>query len=368
MNEQELLAQFISITGIEDIEVGKRLLEENQWDLNRAVNASLAGQSSPVDREPHPNLFSPHPIHMEHPLQQMIQSMMMGQPHNLQQNLHQIIHAMSPIPGMMLQAKPYNSRQFRDHFEHRFGTVHPTFIQTSFNQAIDKARSEIKFLIAFVHDAQNPAMEKFCRESLCAEFVTTFINEHFIFWAGDITDSEGYSITSELRNGILGIYFSNSAGDPILVDSITDGLAPNDLIFHLINIMDEKGFHLDEAKAEQMNREMDRMLREQQDADFAAALAADAEKERQLEETRMRDHEEKAFQQFEDEAKKISQLEISSRKSDKKRRLVEVCGDEAGSTLIAIRLLDGKKIQRRFHSTQTIQVNIKLKNQVEKLS
>lgn len=39
-----------------------------------------------------------------------------------------------------------------------------------------------------------------------------------------------------------------------------------------------------------MNREMDRMLREQQDADFAAALAVDSEKERQLEELRMRDH------------------------------------------------------------------------------
>ena len=47
-------------------------------------------------------------------------------------------------------------------FEELFGPVHPAFIETSYTEAIRKARNDYKFLIIYLHSSMHTDTPDFC--------------------------------------------------------------------------------------------------------------------------------------------------------------------------------------------------------------
>nr|GEU91740.1 hypothetical protein [Tanacetum cinerariifolium] len=69
--------------------------------------------------------------------------------------------------------------------------MHPSFVQEGFTEAVQRSRREFKLLFVYLHSWDDHGTEAFCKETLCSEAVSGFVNENFVAWA----DSVGQSIS-----------------------------------------------------------------------------------------------------------------------------------------------------------------------------
>jgi FAS-associated factor 2 len=71
-----------------------------------------------------------------------------------------------------------SARRFVQKFEADYGTVHPCFIQDSYKAAIDRAKTEGKFLLVYLHSEEHEDTPTFCRwivalqHTTCSPFFT----------------------------------------------------------------------------------------------------------------------------------------------------------------------------------------------------
>jgi len=153
----------------------------------------------------------------------------------------------------------------------------------------------------------------------------------------------------------LAVVFHDNYGDQQVLDSVSGFIGAEDLITRLINVLDIKGHILDKAKEEQLTREYDRKIQEEQDRQFAEALALDSEKQQQEAEENRKRREEEIFQQLDTTLQELNKEQSIQQKKRKAEQLIPEPVIESNSTRIAVRLTDGTKIERRFPVSATIQ-------------
>jgi hypothetical protein len=114
----------------------------------------------------------------------------------------------------------------------KYGEPLPRLFIGSFDEAINKAKRDFKFLLVYLHSDIHENTPRFCRslitislscftsfcfffeshwkiflcmfwneclvsrKVLCTERITSFIDEHFIVWAGDVQTAEGFKVSS----------------------------------------------------------------------------------------------------------------------------------------------------------------------------
>jgi len=192
------------------------------------------------------------------------------------------------------------SARFVQLIESRFGNHHPTFVNGTYVQAVERARSECKLLFIYLHCELNDNATNFCRNTLCTEVLASFINDNFVAWASNIKFPQGFQVnnilsaTSYPYMAILccnpvGTMRDLSASNVGIVDRIEGMLSTDDLIARLYQALDGFGHLLNGARQERERREVDRRLRVEQDDAYRQSLAEDEEKER-----RMREEQERA--------------------------------------------------------------------------
>lgn len=71
---------------------------------------------------------------------------------------------------------------FVTEFERRYGKIHPSFMQEGFTEAVQRSRCEFKLLFVYLHSWDDNDTDEFCKETLCSEAVTDFVNENFVAW------------------------------------------------------------------------------------------------------------------------------------------------------------------------------------------
>lgn len=184
----------------------------------------------------------------------------------------------------------------------------------------------------------------------------------FVFWAASITQRDGAAAHNALRapalpflavvaapNGRViadgdlaranfGTVLAVRAGPPALVGG-GEGTAA-----WLGRVLERHGGILEEMRRTRAERESARLLREQQDAEYARALEEDRERERAAEAEKRKREEEK---------ERLRTLE--ERRERKRVALGEEPDKGAGVASVALRLPDGSKVLRRFLLTDAME-------------
>mmetsp|Transcript_18565 Transcript_18565/g.42999 ORF Transcript_18565/g.42999 Transcript_18565/m.42999 type:complete len:305 (-) Transcript_18565:1480-2394(-) len=130
-------------------------------------------------------------------------------------------------------------------------------------------------------------------------------------------------------------------------------MSPTTLAHHLSTVLQRHQVYLAEQEARRLQLQQEVQLRQEQDAEYQAALLADQERQRQLQQERDR------IQQAEREALEAQQAELRAKQDrlEQAKRLLGLGEPTSGDiTRIRFVLSSGRKLERKFLNTDTIQV------------
>lgn len=393
--QEEALATFRAVTAIEDDDQARRILESFSWDLDQAVSSFLDDPHLIQSQAPHQSsrrqsergsqsgivtdgsLASQNRTQLALAPPQNSTAPQNASPNGLpfprvprwifvmlspfrflwsfvSNMTSKLMHLLSG-PAHLIESAPGDTptRRFLSFYESRYGNAHPTFFDGSYLSALATANSQLKFLLVYIHSESHRLTSSFCRSVLANESFISTANDSFITWAGSITQRDAAAAHHALRAPALpfmavvaapsqpgsmdiaraqfGTLLSLRAG-PSLVTGGAQAATT-----WLTRVLQRHTPLLDAVRAQRMERESARMLRQQQDEEFAASLEADQRKEREAEEERARE---------ESYRKRLEDLEV--RRVRKKEALGEEPEKGPGIASIVLRLPDGTRVGRRF--------------------
>ena len=263
--------------------------------------------------------------------------------------------------------------------------IMPEFQVCGHYEALSRARNASKFLVCYLHAPAHQSARRFCRETLTDPLVSTFLNENFVVWGGSVTQSrDAYRLAQALRvskypcvavltstsiiqnfGGLSALSRRQVASSSMALMAVFEGfLSPESTIQLLQRILDDHGPMLVAARAEQQEREYNRLIREEQEAAFAESLAEDQRREAEREALREKEREkereaEEAERQLREEQQKMQEMQeaVVQRRRARSETIPEepLAGGE-DVTKILIRLPDGSRVQRRFLNHDKIRV------------
>jgi len=214
-------------------------------------------------------------------------------------------------------------------------------------------------ILTYIHSADHQDTDKFCSQVLFGnELITEYINEHFVFWIGDISTIEGYVMANQLRatthphlsvihpNGTIIETFSGSRSYLQLMQEFT--------VLEQLPLFQEIQENNRQNELSQQQLAVDRMLREEQEEAYQASLRADREREEAL----RKEREEAEAKKREEEEK----IRLEAQKEEEKKQLFEQKlknlppEPKEGDVLsLAFRLPNGKRLQRKFSIDNPVQ-------------
>ncbi|KAH7440870.1 hypothetical protein KP509_03G014700 [Ceratopteris richardii] len=208
---------------------------------------------------------------------------------------------------------------FIRNFEQEHGMFHPSFERRSFIDALRLAKVQFKFLLVYLHSPDHENTPSFVEQTLCSESVVQFLNEHFIIWGGTIRASEGYKMSISLKASTFpfcAVVMASGNHRVALLQQLEGHRSAADLVSVLQKVLDEQGSSLVAARIEEEARESNRRLRDEQDAAYRAALAADRERELQ----RRMEAEQLASEKAEAERRKRQEAIVAERAAQEAAR------------------------------------------------
>jgi len=242
------------------------------------------------------------------------------------------------------------------------------FVELSHSDAMQMAKSEYKLCFVYLHSPRHDDALDFCKDVLNDPNVASFINEKFVAWGGDVSNSDALLLAlgvSPLSFPYCALF--NSSGSRISLVVSVEGYCDSDELLEVLEkSIEEASSSMSEARTRNEAAENDRLLREEQDVAFRASLAADvakeAERKREIEEeeARLKEAENKRLEneRIESENRRKEEdraLALKNRRKEKAMRLKpepEMSVAE-NVTKIAFRMADGSRVERRFASQES---------------
>ncbi|KAH6815757.1 hypothetical protein C2S51_020577 [Perilla frutescens var. frutescens] len=241
---------------------------------------------------------------------------------------------------------------FLSTFEQQYGTMHPFFYACRFMDALKIAQDDHKFMFMYIHSPEHPFTPSFCRETLCSELVVQFLDANFVCWGGLDSRGEGLQMSTTLRVSSFPFcaIVAPAPGDNNLavLQQMEGPVSPAELVEILHRTLEEQGLAFGSGSSRaslEEKRRADRLLKEEQDAAYLAALKIDQEKER-------------------DRKQKKPILESASKQPNKaKLKSASISAETSHSnevkkgevTQILIRFPNGERREHSFLSTDKIQ-------------
>ncbi|XP_035223428.1 FAS-associated factor 2-like isoform X2 [Stegodyphus dumicola] len=367
--QTEKLLQFQDLTGIEDIERCRNILESHNWDLEVATQVTLNM------REGAPSVYRPLPrtppsVVASPPDQRVFLAVRSWQPTGLLgwsflfisfpfQFVYSALVRLARYALSFIRADPRRTvtdpirdvTTFIEQFEETYGTEHPIFYRGTYYQAVNDAKQDLKFLLVYLHGDDHQDTDEFCRTVLCNPEVVNFVNSSFLFWACSVNTSEGYRVSQALRENtypFLAVIVLRE-NRMTVVARLEGPTEPELLIRRLRLIINDNEASLIAARLERHERSVNQSIRQQQDEAYKESLRADQEKERR----RREEQELKARLEME-ERNKI--LEEQRRKEEIRRQKIELADqipeepaeDHPSTIRLMIKLPNGTRLVRRF--------------------
>jgi FAS-associated factor 2 len=92
-----------------------------------------------------------------------------------------------------------DTRRFLADFDMKFGSQHPQFSDSSYQNAVAQAFQNSRFLLVYIHSPMHEDTSRFCRQVLCTQTFSNFVDNEMMMWAGQVWDAEAYSLSIQLR-------------------------------------------------------------------------------------------------------------------------------------------------------------------------
>ena len=248
--------------------------------------------------------------------------------------------------------------RFINQFETKYGPIHPVFYRGTYNQALEEAKRDLKFLLVYLHSEQHEDTQHFCQTVITSELFDDFLIENnILFWSSSVTTAEGYRVSQQLRESsypflALIVVKQNRM---VVVRKFEGKTSIETLLTELKLSIEDNESGLTAARLEREEWIKSQLIRKQQDEAFAQSLRADQEKERKK-------LEEKSKREAQQRVQKEKQLEESRRKErllQLRDSLVREIPSEPeptdpNATKLAIKLPNGTRLERRFLKSQSI--------------
>ncbi|KAL5972292.1 hypothetical protein ACLOJK_041545 [Asimina triloba] len=177
---------------------------------------------------------------------------------------------------------------FLTSLEQHYGFSHPFFYACRFVEALKMAEEESKPLFIYLHLPDHPHTAPFCTQTLGSDLVVQFLDANFISWGAIANRGEGLHMTNALRVPnfpfcaiIMPLSTSAENNNVAVLQQVEGPVSPAQLVEILQRTIEEQGSAFRAARAaDEERRVANRLLREEQDAAYHAALQLDREKER----------------------------------------------------------------------------------------
>ncbi|KAI7738133.1 hypothetical protein M8C21_014542 [Ambrosia artemisiifolia] len=384
------IAQFQSITGLQDTDLCTEILSAHNWNLDQAIS-TITSTHQPPDPQPIPFIEQPpNNQHVGPPnlawklitLPISIVSASLGLVSGavglglwvvggvLSYSFNMIGLSNSSARLVSVSNAVTEAREFVLQFEREYGDRrHVSFVEEGFMDALERSRREFKLLFVYLHSPDHPDTPRFCEGCLCDEVLVEFVNENFVAWGGSIRGSEGFKMSNSLkadRFPFCAVVMAATNQRIALLQQVEGPKSPEEMLTILQRVLEESAPVLVTARLDAEERRNNIRLREEQDAAYQAALEADQARERQRREEEERLEREAAEaerkQKEEEEARERAAIEAA----EKEAKLIKLREEKYLSlgpepekgpdvTQVLVRLPNGERKGRRFHSSATIQ-------------
>ena len=212
VEQTELLVQLQELTGLEDLQVCRALLESRDWDLEAVVQEQLGlgGGGEPTGPSAAP--VPPQPagragavwaparntlgwlLHLV-ALPARIFTGGLGAVWSFVTSLLGL-----PTESGRAQAGSGDPRQdvatFITEFEARYGSEHPPFHRGGYHAVLEQAKQELRFLVVYLHSEEHQDTDRFCQEVLSSQAVRDQLAaSNALLWGCSVSRPEGYRVS-----------------------------------------------------------------------------------------------------------------------------------------------------------------------------
>ncbi|KAG1692961.1 FAS-associated factor 2-B [Nymphon striatum] len=355
--------QPADLTGIEDMQECRRLLESHGWNLEAAVQDTLN------IREGTPSVFNPP---SDNPPPVLNDSINQRHYHNVAQprphGLFSWFFYFTSLPFRFIFSSFLNISvfifnlfrvtdptievvSFIQSYNEKYGSRHPVFYQGTYSQALNDAKRELKFLLVYLHSDDHQHTQDFCLNTLANQSIIDFVNVNLLFWACSVTTTEGYRVSQALREGtypFMAVIVLRQ-NKMTIVARLSGSISPDELISELTNVMADNESSLVVARADREERSLNQTLRRQQDEAYEESLKADQEKERKKREEKLQQEQAEEMKIREIKEKLQAKEELRKRKIDLIEQIpAEPAENDPDAVRIMIKLPNGARLDRRF--------------------
>ncbi|CAB3404903.1 unnamed protein product [Caenorhabditis bovis] len=247
-------------------------------------------------------------------------------------------------------------------------------LETAIRQAFDNSECSMRRPLAiYIHNEKSIASNIFPTQVLCTEAISSLLRHQYIFWPWDITSDSNFMKLlewlqilniSDVRQTLQRLSMSSHESFPLIaiivrdkstfrLSNICKGVETADAVVEklMAGIEEYDSIRVREMK-EKREREEREKIRNEQEAEYQASLAAD----RARMEARRREIED---QKAEEERRARAEEEENMRRQTLASMLPsEPAANEQNIVHIKFRLPEGAQELRRFRSNETIQVLI----------
>lgn len=375
--QTEKIIQFQDMTGIEDLDRCQRILQQHDWNIETAVQDTFNEQEGvpSVFNQPAPQEPRTPPVNTQ-PSDQRVFTVASRRPHGIFQWTYFVLafpfrfvyttisdvlnfvwslfrqdprrNVVDPVGDVMRFIQTYNDL---------YGNTHPVFYQGTYSQALNDAKSELKFLLVYLHGDNHQDTPEFCRTTLGNNDVIEFINSRMLFWACNTNSPEGYRVSRALKENTypflaLIVLRQNRM---TVVARIEGPIGPAELMQRVDRLISDNEAGLVAARADREERSFNQTLRQQQDEAYEESLRADREKARKKQE----EEEEIRQQEMLVEEQKREKERILQEKENRKEELKNEIPEEPSPTdpdaiTVVLKLPHGARVERRFLKSQSL--------------
>lgn len=235
-----------------------------------------------------------------------------------------------------------------------------------FVAAKDEAINTGSLMLLYLHSPLHRSAETFCAKILCHESMHNFIKQPNVLALGmsihsgqgaqlsQMVQLQSYPALCLLQPPPRGASSSSSQSMTLLFLSQGKSLlslSADQLVSYLQSCVTRHQTILAEQEARRLEREQETLLRQQQDAEYQATLLADQERERQQAEA---DAEEARQRRAQDEQEAAAERQSQAVLDEARAALHRREAPQSGGAMIRFVLPSGQKLNRRFHSDDTI--------------
>jgi len=375
--QMDVLVQLQEITGLEDLAVCRALLESSNWDLESVAREQLGLGGPPGGGEPQVSdsegeASDPEPRHQPQPLARHAASPLgwllyiITIPNRIIAGGFNIVW--SVVSSMFGVSTPSQNRQSGDgrtdvaefvrEYGERYGASHPPFNRGGYYQVLEEAKRDLKFLLVYLHSEDHQDTDNFCRNVLSSDAVKGELEtSNIILWGCSVSRTEGYKVSQALRETsypFLAMIVLRQHR-MVVVSRQEGSLAPEAMVEWIRNTVTEYEAFIVAARTDRDERNFDRELRNQQEAEFAESLRRDQEREqreREREEVERREEEERERLRKEELDRKDQIVRMKVELASEIPEEPEVSHPEAVRVLL--KLPDGQRLERRFLLTHSL--------------